>query len=79
MKNNLRNTASALALCASVIGLLASSPLAQAQNTQQIKAELQKRWAALPTLKAYQPRRYQAYLKYNSIAKSFIPMPTQNT
>ena len=51
MKNTLRNTASALALCASVIGLLASAPLAQAQNTQQIRAELQKRLGSTANIK----------------------------
>ena len=51
MKNTLRNTASALALCASVIGLLASVPLVQAQNTQQIKAELQKRLGSTANIK----------------------------
>ena len=51
MKNNLRNTASVLALCASVIGLLASAPFAQAQNTQQIKAELQKRLGSTANIK----------------------------
>ena len=51
MKNKLRNTASAIALCASVIGLLASAPLAQAQNTQQIRAELQKRLGSTANIK----------------------------
>ena len=51
MKNNLLNTASALAFCASVIGLLASAPIAQAQNTQQIKAELQKRLGSTANIK----------------------------
>jgi thiol:disulfide interchange protein DsbC len=51
MKNNLRNTAFALALCASVIGLLGASPITQAQNTQQIKAELQKRLGSTANIK----------------------------
>jgi thiol:disulfide interchange protein DsbC len=51
MKNTLRNTASAIAFCASVIGLLGGSPIVQAQNTQQIKAELQKRLGSTANIK----------------------------
>jgi thiol:disulfide interchange protein DsbC len=51
MKNTLRNTASALAICASVIGLFIASPITQAQNTQQIKAELQKRLGSTANIK----------------------------
>jgi len=51
MKKNLRNTASAFAFCASVIGLLGASPIAQAQNTQQIRAELQKRLGSTANIK----------------------------
>jgi thiol:disulfide interchange protein DsbC len=51
MKNTPRNTASAIAFCASVIGLLGASPIAQAQNTQQIKTELQKRLGSTANIK----------------------------
>lgn len=51
MKNNLRITASALVLCASVIGLLTAATVTQAQNTQQIKAELQKRLGSTANIK----------------------------
>jgi thiol:disulfide interchange protein DsbC len=51
MKNTLRNTTSALALCTSVIGLLIAPPIVQAQNTQQIKAELQKRLGSTANIK----------------------------
>ena len=51
MKNTLRYTRSALAVCATVIGLLGVSPIAQAQNTQQIKAELQKRLGSTANIK----------------------------
>ena len=51
MKNTLRNTASAIAFCVSVIGLLGASPITQAQNTHQIKAELQKRLGSTANIK----------------------------
>ena len=47
----LRKSSIALALCIGTFGLLGATSLAQAQNTQQIKAELQKRLGSTANIK----------------------------
>jgi len=47
----LRKSSIALAFCVGAFGLLGATSLAQAQNTQQIKAELQKRLGSTANIK----------------------------
>jgi thiol:disulfide interchange protein DsbC len=51
MNNALRKSSIALVFCVGSLGLLSSTSFAQAQNTQQIRAELQKRLGSTANIK----------------------------
>jgi thiol:disulfide interchange protein DsbC len=51
MNNALRKSSIALVFCLGALGLLSSTSFAQAQNTQQIRAELQKRLGSTANIK----------------------------
>jgi thiol:disulfide interchange protein DsbC len=51
MNNALRKSSMALVFCVGALGLLGTTSFAQAQNTQQIRAELQKRLGSTANIK----------------------------